>query len=156
MPLPVVLRQVEFQWFAWMASSILALAVAYTAWGLLHLSCWRALPERYRATTPGIAVGLLFVPVFNFYWSFVSLGKLASGFEAWGRDHPDRQIRPAGALAIAKAVSFIAWWTIGFLVGVAPIVAINDVVLFALYYRAIAHNANEVIAAEAAAHEARS
>jgi hypothetical protein len=33
----------------------------------------------------------------------------------------------------------------------ATAVSIADVILFALYYRAVAHNANEVIAAEAVA-----
>jgi hypothetical protein len=98
-----------------------------------------------------MAVGLLFVPLFNFYWAFVSLGRLASGFEAWGNDHPHRPIKLAGGLAIAKAASFVASWTIGLLPGLATIVGIADVVLFTLYYRAIAHNANEVIAAEAPA-----
>ncbi len=136
--------------FGWLALHLLALAAAYTAWGILHYACWKALPERYRQqTTPGMATGLLFAPLFNFYWAFVSLGRLASGFEAWGDEHPDRQIKPADGLAIAKAASFVASWTIGFLPGLATIVGIADAVLFVLYYRAIAHNANEVIAAEA-------
>jgi len=134
----------------WLMLHILTLAVAYTGWGILHYSCWKALPERYRHASPGIATGLLFVPVFNFYWAFVSLGRLASGLEAWGEEHPNREIKPTGGLAIAKAASFVASWTIGFLPGLAAIVGFVDAVLFALYYRAIAHNANEVIAAEAA------
>jgi serine/threonine protein kinase len=136
--------------FGWLALHLLALAAAYTVWGFLHYACWKALPERYRqSTTPGMATGLLFAPLFNFYWAFVSLGRLASGFEAWGDDHPDRPIKLAGGLAIAKAASFVATWTIGLLPGLATIVSIVDVILFALYYRAVVHNANEVIAAEA-------
>ena len=150
-PVLMLLRQAEFQWLVWLVFLILMLAMAYTAWGLLHYACWKALPERHRRTTPGMAAGLLFVPLFNFYWVFVSLHRLASGFEAWGEEHPDRQIKPAGHLAIAKATSFVASWTIGLLPELAVIVAIVDVVLFALYYRAIANNANEVIGAEAAA-----
>jgi hypothetical protein len=137
--------------FRWLMLHTLALGVAYTAWAILHYACWKTLPERYRGTTPGMATGLLFVPLFNFYWVFVSLGRLASGFEAWGNDHPERPIRLAGGLAIAKAASFVAYWTIAWLPGLAAIVAITDVVLFALYYRAVVHNANQVIAAEAAA-----
>ena len=150
-PVLLVLRQAEFQWLVWLVLPIMALAVAYTAWGILHYACSKALPERHRRTTPGMTAGLLFVPLFNFYWAFVSLHRLASGFEAWGEEHPDRQIKPAGNLAIAKATSFVASWTIGLLPVLAVIVAIVDVTLFALYYRVIAHNANEVIAAEAAA-----
>ena len=137
--------------FRWLMLHTLALGVAYTSWAILHHACWKALPEQYRTTTPGMATGLLFVPVFNFYWVFVSLGRLASGFEAWGNDHPDRTIKLAGGLAIAKAASFVAYWTIAWLPGLAAIVALTDIVLFALYYRAVAHNANGVLAAEATA-----
>ena len=138
--------------FQWLMLHVLTLAVAYTAWGILHYACWKALPERYRQTTPGMATGLLFVPFFNFYWAFVSLGRLASGLEAWGEEHPNREIKPTGGLAIAKSASFVASWTIGFLPGLAAIVGFVDAVLFALYYRAVAHNANELMAAEADTH----
>ena len=142
--------------------SMLALSAAYASWAVVHHACWKALPERYRGTTPAKAVGLLFVPVFNFYWAFVSLGRLASGFEAWGKDHPERPIRRARELAIWKAAAFVASWTVGWALGHEPylggfgvtgIVVIVDAVLFALYYRAVVHNANEVIAAEAVAPE---
>jgi hypothetical protein len=73
---------------------------------------------------------------------------LANGFDAWGDDHPDRPIRLAGGLAIAKASSFVAYWTIAWLPGLGSIVAAVDAVLFALYYRAVVSNANQVIAAE--------
>ena len=132
----------------WLIVHVLALFVAYAAWGAIHYSCWVALPERYRHTTPGQAAGFLFIPVFNFYWVFVSLGRLASGFEAWGADHPDRPIRPAGGLAIAKGASFVAYWSIAWLPGLAALVAIVDAVLFAIYYRAVVFNANQVIAAQ--------
>jgi hypothetical protein len=150
-PLLVLLRQAEFRAVLRLVLPIIALPVAYTAWGMLHYACWKALPEPCRRTTPRMAVGLLFVPVFNLYWAFVSFGRLASGFEAWGVDHPERPIRPTSALAIAKAASLVASWTIGLLPVLAVIVGIVDVTLFALYYRAVAHNANEVIAAEAVA-----
>jgi predicted Ser/Thr protein kinase len=130
---------------------LLALVVAYAAWGAVHYSCWTVLPERYRRTTPGRAVGLLFVPGFNFYWAFVSLGRLAAGFQAWGEDHPGRPIAPASGLAIAKAASFVAYWTIAWLPGLVSIVSVADAVLFWFYYRAVVDNANRVIASEAGA-----
>src|SRR4029453_1776930 len=43
--------------FFWLAVAVLALIPAYIAWGILHYSCWKALPERYRQTTPDKAVG---------------------------------------------------------------------------------------------------
>jgi hypothetical protein len=46
-------------------SSVLFLRVLYQAWA--------ALPEKYRETTPGRAVGFLFIPFFNLYWVWVAL-----------------------------------------------------------------------------------
>ena len=131
--------------FAWLAWHVLALVAAYVAWGLLHHACWTALPGPYRETTPGKAAGLLFVPIFNFYWVFVSFGRLADGFNALGDTRPDLGFRNARELATAKAISFVAVWTIGWLPGFASAVCIIDAVLFVLYYRAVAFNANQVV-----------
>jgi len=132
--------------FMWLTFHFLALLVAYVAWGVLHYSCWKALPERYRTTTPGMAVALLFVPFFNFYWVFVSLVGLAEGFNALGEKERVILRRNAVGLGIAKAISFIAFWTIAWIPSLAPVVCIVDAVLFVLYYRAIVSNANDVIA----------
>ena len=137
--------------FRWLGLHALALVAAYVGWGMLHHACWMALPEQYRGTTPGKAVGLLFVPVFNFYWVFVSLGRLAEGYNAAGEVRPALAIRDASGLAVAKALSFVAVWTIGWLPPYTAIVCIADAILFALYYRAVAFNANRVLAGRAGA-----
>ena len=124
---------------------IVALGLAYILWAMLHYACWTALPPRYRQTTPGMATGLLFVPFFNFYWAFVSFVRLAEGFSALGDEHPERPMRRATGLAIAKAVSFVCFWTIGWIPSLAGVVGIVDAVLFVLYYRAITFNANQMI-----------
>ena len=137
--------------FMWLTLHFLALAVAYVAWGTLHHACWKALPERYRTTTPGMATGLLFVPFFNFYWAFVSLVGLAEGFNELGEKERTIPGRNAVGLGIAKAISFIGFWTIAWIPIIAPVVCIVDAVLFILYYRAIVSNANDVIAWNAGA-----
>ena len=124
---------------------LVALVLAYILWAMLHYACWTALPPRYRQTTPGMATGLLFVPFFNFYWAFVSFVRLAEGFSALGEEHPERPMRRATGLAIAKAVSFVCFWTIGWIPSLAGVVGIVDAVLFVLYYRAITFNANQMI-----------
>lgn len=57
--------------------SILAYIPAIIAAAMLHYKCWEAIPPDIARTTPGMAVGLLFVPFFNFYWYFVSYAGLA-------------------------------------------------------------------------------
>ncbi len=43
------------------------------AWMVLIHRMWSALPPAVARTTPGMAVGLCFVPLFNLYWVFVAL-----------------------------------------------------------------------------------
>ena len=50
---------------------------AVIATTVLHYRCWKAVPAEFARTTPGAAVGLLFVPFFHFYWYFVSYAGLA-------------------------------------------------------------------------------
>ena len=65
---------------------------------------------------------------------------------------------------MGKAAAFVASWTVGWAtwhvlsqepylggLGITGIVVIIDALLFALYYRAIVHNANQVMAVEGAA-----
>ena len=42
-------------------------AILYLAW---LYQTWRAVPAEHRSISPGMAVGLLFVPIFNLYWMF--------------------------------------------------------------------------------------
>jgi len=56
-----------------MAASFLPLAFVVVVVAILLHRLWSALPREFARTTPGKAVGLLFVPFFNLYW----------GFQAW-------------------------------------------------------------------------
>jgi hypothetical protein len=134
----------------WLAINLMALAAAYLAWAVLHYSCWTALPEPYRATSPGRAAGFLFIPVFNFYWAFVTFPKLAAGFTAMRADRPDVPTRNATGLAMAKAIFFVGVWTIAWIPGFASAVCLADLIVFALYYRRMVFNANLLIAQEQA------
>jgi hypothetical protein len=39
---------------------------------VLHYKLWKMIPREIARTTPGKAVGFLFIPFFNWYWQFVS------------------------------------------------------------------------------------
>ena len=51
--------------------------------GCMVLACmllyqsWKLIPKEIARTTPGLAVGLLFIPIFNLYWIFVACAGLA-------------------------------------------------------------------------------
>lgn len=42
-------------------------------WMRYHYACWKLIPARSARTTPGKAVGFMFIPGFNFYWCFISV-----------------------------------------------------------------------------------
>jgi predicted Ser/Thr protein kinase len=136
----------EFEGFFFLGVlSLLALIPAYVAWGMLHYRCWKTLPERYRATTPGRAVGFMFIPFFNFYWAFVTFVRLADGFNAWRDNLPGLPARDVRTLGIWKAVLFVLFCTIAWIPGFGGIICLADLILFGLYYRAIVFNANLTI-----------
>ncbi len=45
--------------------------------------CWFILQGSTARTTPGMAVGFLFIPIFNFYWIFVAIRGLAKDANAF-------------------------------------------------------------------------
>lgn len=53
---------------------------------ILHYRCWMALPPRYRYLPPGLAVGLVFIPIFNFIWIFFMYHRLARGYRDWSEE----------------------------------------------------------------------
>lgn len=116
---------------------------------LLHYQCWQALPPPYRATTPEQAVGFLFIPFFNCYWAFVSFAGLAQGYAKYGKAMGLREIKNVTDLGVTYAILFIisfAFLFLGdFVNAFSMFVAVADLVVFFLFYRAIAANGNRVI-----------
>ena len=60
--------------------------IATVLWATMHYQCWKAIPEKYRRTSPGRAVGLMFVPFYHVYWYFVSYPGLSRGLKVWNKD----------------------------------------------------------------------
>ncbi len=70
----------------------------------LHRS-WSAVPPEHRSTTPGRAVGFLFIPFFNLYWIFRAIpGLSASIRRATAAVAPQRASSASYGLGIAAAV----------------------------------------------------
>ncbi|MDO4576185.1 MAG: hypothetical protein Q4D98_13340 [Planctomycetia bacterium] len=49
--------------------------------------CWLLIQDGYARTTPGKAIGFLFLPIFNFYWIFVAYYGLVEDMNAYVRRH---------------------------------------------------------------------
>jgi hypothetical protein len=131
---------------------ILAWIVGGVFWSMMHYSCWKALPEKFRATTPGRALGFLFIPLFNFYWFFVSFPKLATGFNALKRERPELAIRNLRGVGIAYAITTVLVFTLALNhPGWACLIFVADLVLTFVFYLGTVANANLVIEASQAA-----
>lgn len=133
-----------FQMVALMSLPFFAAALAF--WAVLHFQCWKILQPQHAATTAGRAIGFLFIPVFNFYWAFISWPKLAEGYnqlqiERWGSIHFN--VWPA---ALANAVCFVATLALFVLLPEAWVLdlllSFGGLAAFILFYRQVVQLAN--------------
>jgi hypothetical protein len=67
---------------------VLALLVYLGAvWLILYYRMWAVIQDGHARTTPGKAVGLLFIPFFNYYWFFVVLPGFAKDYNRYVERH---------------------------------------------------------------------
>ena len=108
---------------------------------ILQYRCWDALTASQRRTTPGKAVGFLFIPFYNFYWVFVSYRGLAFDL---GRAtaKPD-----AGGIGTAMAILFICHWVFFIVPVLNALVDIAYFILWILFTRQVVAQANSLLSA---------
>ena len=118
-------------WFviAWIVSTVF--------WSLLHYHCWKALPAKHRATSPGKALGYLFIPFFSIYWAFISFPKLADGVNAWRAEKGGGSVQGLRLFSILYAINFLLYWTVGWNAEIGLVVCVFDLVTFFLFYRLV-------------------
>ncbi|MEA3641882.1 MAG: hypothetical protein VBE63_18375 [Lamprobacter sp.] len=87
---PVEQARTLDQWFMvfWICfavgipTSVIIVGIAGVIAGVVFLclilyKLWELIPEKEAKTTPGKAVGFLFIPLFNLYWNFIAINGLA-------------------------------------------------------------------------------
>jgi len=82
------------------------LSAVWTVFALILLhKCWAVLPPDWARTTPGRAVGFLFIPVFNIYWMFQAQVGLATDMNrALDKTASGQNAKMSRAVAIASIV----------------------------------------------------
>ncbi len=86
---------------------------AFIVFVVLLYKMWKIVPSDLARTTPGRAVGFLFIPVFNFYWLFPAIWGWTKDFNSFLRQRQiDSQHAPEG-LGLAVPI----FWVLGGLVG---------------------------------------
>jgi len=90
-------------------------AIAGTVCAAVFLfRAWDQIQDGEARTTPGLAVGLMFVPLFNFYWAFIALWGLAKGMNAYAQRHNIDAHRANDNLALGLCVLFPVAFVLGF------------------------------------------
>ena len=102
---------------------------------IVQYKCWKAVPKEIARTTPGKAVGFLFIPFFNFYWAFVSYMGLA---EDLNKAKGGKNYR---GLGIALAILFICSWTLTWMPFVSTLIEIPSFILWVIYTKDIVRQA---------------
>ena len=82
----------------------------------LTYKMWKAIQDGHARTTPGQAVGFLFIPFFNLYWVFQTYRGFAEDFNSFIRRHsinatilPTSLFTAYGVLIICGIIPFIGW-----------------------------------------------
>ncbi|MGH9580726.1 MAG: hypothetical protein ACRD2R_07020, partial [Terriglobales bacterium] len=74
---------------------------------VLWYKAWAAIQDGHARTTPGKAIGLLFIPFFNFYWAFQALWGWAKDYNAYTARHGIQAPRMPEGLFLAYVILFI-------------------------------------------------
>jgi hypothetical protein len=119
---------------------VVPLAILATVFGcILHYKLWDALPTTERVTSPGKAVGFLFIPFFNFYWYFVSYAGLSTSIQkASGK-------QSAYGLGLTLAILSIGQWFFSWIPYFGVLYTIGFYVIWLLYYRAVTKDVNRYL-----------
>lgn len=134
------------------ALTMLSVVVGYIAitvlsvitWMVLHYRCWDILPASMRRTTPGRAVGFLFIPFFNLGWLFISFPGLATDLNNYIRRANLKVPLASAGLGIAMAVLWVCQWALWCVPFVPAAIQITVFILWICYYRGVVRAAQAV------------
>jgi hypothetical protein len=94
---------------ALMIPAYIIMFIVMFLWFHLYYRAWKSIQDGYTKPKAGTAVGLLLIPLFHFYWSFVAIWGLAKEYNAFIVRHaiPVRRL-PAG-LFLAYVITLLFW-----------------------------------------------
>ncbi len=121
------------------------LAIAgYVLLCILLYRFWAIIQDGKPRTTPGKAVGFLFIPFFNFYWAYIAWVELSKDINAYCRQ------RNIDAPQVNEGLALT--WFILFLLGVIPFVGIfagiANLIVMIILARQLATSAAAIVSAK--------
>ena len=117
-------------------------AVLYGAvvWFVLVYRMWRAIQDGHARTTPGKAVGFLFIPFFNFYWQFEAFWGFAKDCNQYiDRHNASATKLPEGLFLASCILTFV-----GFVPYLGGLAGIADVVIMIILVSKICDTVNQL------------
>lgn len=102
----VMVLGLGFLLFMLLYLALTVLLVVYSC--ILLYRYWRVMQPYTTLTTPGKAVGFLFIPFYNLYWVFVAYHGLSKAIDSYIDSHPDTKApRPQTPLVLVMAILFV-------------------------------------------------
>lgn len=95
--------------FMGMVLLMVAISILLMVFSLILLyRYWRVMQPYTTRTTPGKAVGFLFIPFYNLYWMFVAYHGLAKEIDAYIASHPGTEApRPETSLILVMVIMMV-------------------------------------------------
>ena len=108
---------------------------------ILTYRAWEIVQDGAQRTTPGKAVGFMFIPLFNFYWFFVAKYGLAKDLNRFIETHGIEARRASPGLGLACAIMM--------LLSAIPLIGlyalIPALVILVIFLKQIANTAAEIV-----------
>ena len=98
---------------------IARISLLYTTLKLLYIM-WCQVPNKYTRITPSMAVGFLFIPLFNLYWVFIAYRGLAIKLNQGLHDVNSSYFIPT-KLVTSVCIIFLLFLSLAILIGLAGI-----------------------------------
>jgi hypothetical protein len=104
---------------------------------VLWYKSWAAIQDGHARTTPGKAIGFLFIPFFNFYWAFQAVWGLSKDFNAYLERHAVSSNRLPEGLFLAFCILSLTTWIpilglllliVNFIIGLVIVSALCDAI----------------------------
>ncbi len=137
--LGVLLSAVGQLWFGALLS-VYAGVVALVMW----YKAWKAIQDGHARTTPGKAVGFLFIPFFNIYWIFQAFWGFAKDHNAYLGRHGGSASKLPEGLFLAYCILLLLAGFMGRIPVVGPVLGIANWVVLVLIVNNVCDRVNNL------------
>lgn len=73
-------------------------------WAMFVFKSWNQIQDGYQRTTSGMAIGFMFIPLFNLYWRFIAAWELTKNLNAYGERYGIQFPRVNEKLSLAACI----------------------------------------------------